>query len=107
MKELLIVVMLFPLVAFLIAAVTELRSDRSLAQKLARLVPVILGLAAFVLSFNPQGFLHVTASSSVILSQVMTMICAVIASSGSFIAYSRRSSSALIALGGLVLAFGW
>lgn len=55
MKLLLAVVMFFPLFAFLIAGVIELRSDRSLAQKLGKLVPVILGLAAFVLFFNPQG----------------------------------------------------
>ena len=107
MKGLLLVVMFFPLVAFVIAGITELRSDRSLGQKLGILLPITLGIAAFVLSFNPQGFLHVTASSSMTLSRVMTMLCAAIACSGSFILYSRRLSSVLVALGGLVLAFDW
>jgi hypothetical protein len=107
MKQLFAVVMFFPLFAFLIAGLMELRSDSSLAQRVGKLVPVILGLAAFVLSFNPQGFLHATPSSSVTLSRVMTMVCAAIACSGAFMVYSRRISSIFIALGGLVLAFGW
>ncbi len=107
MKQLLAVVMFFPLFAFLIAGLIELRSDMSLAQRLGKVVPIILGLTAFVLFFNPQGFLHVTPSSSVTLSRVMTMVCAVVASSGAFLAYSRRVSSALVAVGGLVLAYGW
>lgn len=107
MKQLFAIVMFFPLLAFLIAGLMELRSDRSLGQRFVKLVPVILGLAAFVLSFNPQGFLHVTPSSSVTLSRVMTIVCAVIACSGAFMVYSRRTTSVLVALGGLVLAFGW
>src|SRR5258706_6623402 len=107
MKQLLAVVMFFPLFAFLIAGLIELRSDMSLAQRLGKVVPIILGLTAFVLFFNPQGFLHVTPSSSVTLSRAMTMVCAVVASSGAFLAYSRRVSSALVAFGGLVLAYGW
>jgi len=99
--------MVFPLFAFVIAGIIEARSDKSLSQRLGKLVPIILGLAAFVLSLDPQGFFHVTSSSSLTLSRVMTMLCAVIACSGSFIVYSRRLSSALVALGGLVLAFGW
>lgn len=99
--------MVLPLFAFLIAGLMEWRSDRSLAQRIGKVVPIILGLAAFVLFFNPQGFLHVTPSSSVTLSRVMTMVCVLIACSGAFVVYSRRISSMLVALGGLVLAFGW
>ena len=107
MKGLLLLVMLFPLVAFVIAGIMELRSNTDLVQKIGKLVPIILGIGAFIFSFDPQGFLHVTASSSMTLSRVMTMVCALIACSGSFIVYSRRASSTLVAVGGLVLAFGW
>jgi hypothetical protein len=47
MKGLLLAIMLFPLVAFMIAGITELRSDKSLGQKLGKLTPIMLGLAAF------------------------------------------------------------
>lgn len=107
MKQLLAVVMFLPLFAFIIAGVMELRSDGGLPHRLGRLIPVILGLTAFVLLFNPLGFLRVTPSSSITLCRAMTMACAVIACSGAFIAYSRRASSALIASGGLMLALVW
>ena len=101
------IVVLLPPLAFLIAAAIELRSRKSVRQKFGTLIPIVLGFAAFVLWLNPQGILHVTADSSVNLSRVMTIFSAAIASSGSFIAYSRRTSSILTGLGGLILAFGW
>jgi hypothetical protein len=107
MKQMFAVMMFFPLLAFLLAGLVELRSESSLARRLGKLIPIVLGVAAFVLSFNPQGLVHVTPSSSTTLSRVMTIVCAVIACSGAFVAYSRRLSSVLMALGGLVLAFGW
>jgi hypothetical protein len=107
MKQLLMVVMFFPLVAFCVAGVLELRSQRSAAQKLTRLIPIVLGVAAFLLSFNPQGIFHVTPEGSITLSRIMTMFSSIIACSGAFIVYSRRSSSVWMACGGLVLAFSW
>jgi hypothetical protein len=107
MKQLLAVVMFFPLFAFVIAAVSELRSDSSLGRRVGKVVPIILGLAAFAVFIDPQGLLQVTPTSSLTLSRVMTMVCAIVACSGAFIPYSRRITSALVALGGLVLAFGW
>jgi len=71
------------------------------------LIPVVLGIAAFGLSLNPQGLLHVTPNSSVTLGRLMTMFSAMIACSGIFITYARRSSAVWISCGGLVLAFSW
>jgi hypothetical protein len=99
--------MFFPLLAFCVAGVNELRSKRSGPEKLRSLIPIILGFAAFGLSLNPQGLLQVTPNSSVTLSRVMTMFSAVVACSGVFITYSRRSSAVWVACGGLVLALGW
>ncbi len=107
MKELVLILGFFPLMAFCIAGFTELRSTRSAAEKLRNLFPIILGIAAFTLSLNPQGILNLTPNSSVTLSRVMTVFSAVIACSGVFITYSRRSSGVWVASGGLLLALFW
>jgi hypothetical protein len=107
MKFLLLVAFFFPLVAFCIAGVGELRSTTNAVAKLRGLVPVILGIAVFGISLAPQFVFEVTPSSSITLSRAMTMISAIIACSGAFIVYSRRSSSVWVACGGLVLAFSW
>lgn len=107
MKVLLLVLALFPLLAFCVAADGELRSEAKRKEKAWNLIPIALGMAAFGLSLDPQRFFHVTATSSITLSRVMTLLSAAIASSGAFVDYSRRSSSVWVASGGLVLAFFW
>ena len=107
MKQLLAVLMFLPVFAFLIAGLMEMRSDRTFTQRLGKVIPVILGLGAFVLSLDPQVFLHVTPASSVTLSRVMTLFSALIACSGAFVNYSRRASSVFMAIGGMLMAFLW
>jgi hypothetical protein len=107
MKQLALILVFVPVVAFCVAGYNELRSSRSAAEKLRNLIPITLGIAAFALSMNPQGLLHVTPNSSVTLSRVMTLFSAVVACSGVFITYSRRSSAVLVASGGLLLALFW
>ncbi len=107
MKQLVLILGLFPLVAFFAAGVAELRSEGSGAKKLRSLVPIVLGIAVFGLELNPEGLLLLTPNSSVTLSRVMTILSAVIACSGVFITYSRRSSAVWVACGGLLLAFFW
>ncbi len=107
MKQLVLVAAFLPLLAFCVAGVTELRAQRSTAEKLRSLIPIILGIAVFGLSLSPQGIFQVTPSSSVTLSRVMTMVSAVVACSGVFVGFSRRSSAVWVACGGLLLAFFW
>ena len=107
MKQIAIVVLFFPPLAFCVAAVIELRSKRSVGEKFGSLIPIVLGVAAFGLALNPQWLFQVTPSSSVTLSRVMTMISAVIACSGVFVPYSRRTSAVWVACGGLLLSFIW
>lgn len=107
MKQLALILAFVPVVAFCVAGYTELRSTRSMSEKVRTLIPVVLGIAAFALSLDPQGLLHVTPNSSVTLSRVMTLFSAVIACSGVFVTYSRRSSAVLVASGGLLLALFW
>ncbi|SRR6266481_6056936 len=107
MKQLALILGLLPVVAFCVAGYTELRSSRSAAEKLRNLTPITLGIAAFALSLNPDSLLHMTPNSSVTLSRVMTLFSAVVACSGAFITYSRRSSAVWVAAGGLVLALFW
>jgi len=106
-KMLLVPIMFFPLFGFCVAAVNELRSPGGRVQKVRSLTPIVLGIAAFALSLNPQALLHVAPDSSVTLSRVMTMFSALIACSGVFVTYARRSSAIWVACGGLVLALGW
>lgn len=101
MKIVILACLFFPLVAFFVAGVLELRSNRSRKAKLCSLVPIILGIAAFGVSWAPE----VIASSWTASGRAMAMVFAVIACSGAFINYSQRVSSVLIALGGLELAF--
>jgi hypothetical protein len=56
---------------------------------------------------SPQAIFQVTPNSSLTLSRAMTMVSAVIACSGVFVSFSRRSSAVWIACGGLLLAFSW
>ena len=105
-RELVLVVFFFPLLAFCLAGFIELRSKRSGIEKLRNLIPIMLGIAAFGLGVNPSMF-HVTPNMSVTLSRVMTMFSAIIACSGVFISYSRRATAVWVASGGLLLALFW
>ncbi len=105
MKILALAVMLLPLFAFCVVGFKELRSDRTWTAKTRSLIPVILGIAALGLSLQPQGLLYATMSSSTTLNHLVTMISAVVACSGVFITYSRKSSAIWMAFGGLLLVF--
>jgi hypothetical protein len=107
MKHVALVLMFFPLAAFCFAGVIEVRSKRTATEKLRSLVPIVLGIIAFGLLFGPGWFIPVTPDTSVTLSRVMTMVSAVIASSGAFVTYSRRSVGVSIACGGLLLTLVW
>jgi|SRR5579883_1921939 len=107
MKQVALVVMFFPLLAFCLAGVIEIRSQRAGIEKFRSLIPVVLGVAAFGLLFGPGWLLDVTPQSSITLSRVMTLASAVIACSGVFVSFSRRTSAVWVACGGLVLAFFW
>lgn len=96
--------MLFPLFAFCFAAVTELRSDKKRGEKSLSLIPIVLGLVVYGFAWGPLRLFHVTLPSP-LSGRVMALISAFIASSGAFISYSRRSSSILVALGGLEITF--
>jgi hypothetical protein len=106
-KQVVLVLLFFPLVAFGWAAVTEARSHLRLGERIGRLIPILCGVAAFLAWFDPQGVFHVTPSGTVWVSRIMTIVSAVIACSGVFTTYSRRSTAILVALGGLVLALAW
>ncbi len=108
MKQVALVVMFFPLLAFCLAGVIEIRSHRTGIEKLRSLVPIVLGVAAFGLLFGPAGwFIDLTPGAWPTISRVMTMVSAVIACSGVFVSYSRRASAIWVACGGLLLAFIW
>ena len=107
MKQLALVLLFLPLVALVVAAITEVRTQQSIGKRVGHLIPILSGIAAFVVWFDPQGFFGVTRSGSITLNRIMTLFCAVIASSGVFTTYSRRSSAILVALAGLILALFW
>ena len=104
-KKFALVAMFFPLVAFAIAGVAEARFRGSAT--LLRMSHPVLGIAAFTLSLSPEALFPLTPSSSATLSSIMTLVSAVIACSGSFIQFSRRSTAVWMAVGGLVLVVLW
>jgi|SRR5882724_10207938 len=91
--------LIFPLIAFLIAGVIELRSEKRLAEKLLSLIAVLLGILVYGLFCAPEFLPGFTVGNWLILS------AAAVAASGAIIPYSRRSSSVLVAVGGLELVF--
>ena len=94
-------------ITFVLAAILELRSDAKLALKIQNLIPAILGLTIVAVS-GASGNLFTDPSSSYSgLAHWIAFSSAVVGSSGALIRYSRKSSSILIALGGLTLAFLW
>jgi hypothetical protein len=99
--------MFFPLLAFGLASVIELRSLRTRVEKVRSLIPVVLGCSAFGLLFVQGRLISMTPGASLTISRVMTMVSAVIACSGVFMSYSRKASAVWVACGGLLLTFVW
>jgi hypothetical protein len=91
--------LIFPLIAFLIAGVIELRSGKRAAEKILSLTSVLLGILVYGLFLAPGFLPGFTVGNWLIFS------AAAVASSGAIIPYSRRSSSVLVAIGGLELVF--
>jgi FtsH-binding integral membrane protein len=106
MRQPVLVALTVSALAFCIAGTTELRSKRDLSEKVRCLIPVALGIAAFGLILLTWFFL-MTPSSSDILSWVMTIFYLAIATSAAFVRYSRKSTSILMALGGILMAVFW
>jgi|SRR6266542_2957665 len=104
-KKIGLVVMFFPLFAFVIAAIAEIRFRGGAT--LVRVIAPVLGMAAAVLYLFPHTFFVLTVNSSAILSSIMTVVSAAIASSGVFVTYSRRSTGVWVAVGGLLLTVLW
>lgn len=107
MKLLVLVVTSFPMLAFLLAGIMELRSDRNPSTKALGLAPVVLGMAVFGFFVYPDLLPHATRSSPEAVGRIMELVSAIVASSGAFVRYSRWASSILMALGGLALLFFW
>jgi hypothetical protein len=98
-KRLALVVACFPLVAFFIAAVAELRAGGRVSAVVLRMIPLVIGINAFVMVWAVE--------TSNTISRAMTMVSIGVACSGAFFEYSRRSSSRWVACGGLFLACLW
>lgn len=99
-----VIVVFFPLVAFVVAAATELGASRAIGD-LRRLVAPFVGIAVLGLDLNPGIVGVATPEASEVLSHVLVMVASVVSCSGVFVTYSRRSSAIWVALGGLTLVF--
>jgi len=102
-----LVILYLSILAFFIAGGIELASNRSRAEKLRCSIPIILGIASLFLLFEQEPIFVATPSLYQTFRLVMMIFSAIIACSGVFIIYSRRSSSILVACGGLLLTFLW
>jgi len=107
MKQLAIVVMFFPLLAFIIAGAIEVRSQRRVIEKLGSIIPILLGVGSFALLFGPAEWFITTTQTGWMITRAMTLVSAVIASSGVFVSFSRRASARWTACGGLLLTLIW
>jgi cell shape-determining protein MreD len=85
----------------------ELRSETKRVDKIRSLVPVVLALALVIIFFLLERVIDVTTSSIHWLARGMTLLAAIVALSGVLIRYSRRSSSILMAVVGVLLAIFW
>jgi hypothetical protein len=86
----------------------EFKSNLKLPRKVISLVPVILALAVLGVFIAPDDrLLSAIGSSSHEIAPLMVLLSGIIGSSGAVISYSRKSSSILMALTGLMLAFLW
>src|SRR6266542_4101324 len=95
----------FPLLAFIVVGAIELPASRTAGDLLRRLVPPLLGIAALGPIWNPGAVGVVTPEESEGLSYILVLVASVVACSGVFVTYSRRSSGVWMALGGLTLVF--
>jgi hypothetical protein len=87
-----------------IVGIVELRSNLKLIEKIRNLLPVVLALGILAVFLAPT---RATPSSSHILVRCMTLLSIIVGGSGAFIGYSRKSSSILMAVAGLILALCW
>jgi hypothetical protein len=99
-----LLVVSFPGLAFCMAGVIELRSERKLAARMLCLVPVLLGLGLYASLWSPEP-LHLPEFLRIANERFVTLIAATVACSGAFITFSKKTSSILIALGGLEMVF--
>jgi len=98
-KRVALVISCFPLVAFFIATVAELRAGGRVSTVVLRMIPPVIGINGFVMLWAIE--------TSDTISRAMTVVSIGVACSGAFIGYSRRSSSIWVACGGLFLASLW
>ena len=106
MRHLLVFVLFAsPALALCLAAFLELRSDASRFARAWKLTPIAFGLAVYLLSFVSSDLPARITLWGVDTTSADTgvMIFAVVSCSGAFFNYSRRASSVLVALAGLVV----
>jgi hypothetical protein len=101
-------IVLIPAVICCTVGAVELRSGTKLPRKLINLFPVVLALVVLGVFIAPNDrLLEAIGSSSHRIAPFMVLLSGIIGSSGAVISYSRKSSSILMALTGLMLAFLW
>ena len=100
-----LLLLFFPLVSFLVVAVTELLATSTVSNLVRRLVPPSLGTAALALVWNPGMFGVVTSEGLARLSYILVLLASIVSCSGVFFTFSRRSSGVWMAIGGLTLVF--
>jgi len=91
--------LLFPLFAFAVAAIIEVRSALRPAENLRSLAPIALGVLVYALFWGPALNPRFVYSGM----RWLTLCSAAVAASGAVIPYSRKLSSFLVLLGGLEL----
>lgn len=97
-----------PGIVVILVGLGEIKSATTRTDKLRRLVPVLLAFVLVVV-FSLQAILILDETSSYMpwITRTMILLAVLIALSGVFIKYSRRTSAVVMAFGGLLLVFYW
>jgi len=96
-----------PGVVALLVGIAEVRSSNTRTDKIRRLAPVILALGLVIVFFLLERLIDITAQQMPWVERSMTFLSLIVGLSGVLISYSRKSSSILMAVTGLMLAYYW
>lgn len=87
--------------------VAELRREARFADKIRRLIPVVLALGLVLVFFLLQRVIDVRAPYMPWFVRGMALIGIIIGISGALIRYSSKFNSILLALSGFMIAYYW
>jgi hypothetical protein len=106
-KLLLFVVMMSPLLAFIIAGISEYKASRGIGSKHWSLIAITMAIISFGVFIGPGLFMEISPEALSELRWVMIPVSALVACSGVFVPFSKRRNAILVVCGGLLMLLTW